>query len=145
MRRFITFAVLVLGAPLLAACSSGDNSSSDSMGMSERSGMHDGTNGMEPNNTVVAGAREIPVEAGALSFAPKRLQFSAGEDVTMVLTSTDIAHDLYVDGVGHVVHAGARKTAKGGLMIEKAGTYKFWCTVTGHKAGGMVGIVTVTA
>lgn len=146
MRRLTTLAVLLLaGLPLLAACGSSDDSSSDSMGMSDHSGMHDGTSGMEPNNTVVGGAREIPIEGVALSFAPNRLQITAGEDVTIVLTSADIAHDLYVDGVGHVVHAGARKTAKGGLMIEKAGTYKFWCTVTGHKAGGMVGTLTVTA
>ena len=30
-------------------------------------------------------------------------------------------------------------------MIDKPGTYKFWCTITGHKAGGMVGTITVTA
>lgn len=143
MRRFLSLTALTLaGLLLLAACGS-SGSSSNSMGMSDNSGMHDGKNGMEQNNAVVAGAREIPVEAGALTFTPKDLQLTAGEDVTIVLTSIDIAHDFYVAGVGHVVHAGAKKTAKGGLMIDKAGTYKFWCTVEGHKAGGMVGTITV--
>lgn len=146
MRRSIAIPVLLLtGSLLLAACGGSDNSSSDSMGMSDQSGMHHGPNGADANNPVVAGAREIPVEAGALTFAPKRLQLTAGEDVTIVLTSIDIAHDLYVDGVGHVVHAAARKTAKGGLMIDEPGTYKFWCTIKGHKAGGMVGTITVAA
>lgn len=146
MRRSLTLTALsVSGLLLLAACGSSGDSSSNSMGMSNNSGMHDGTNGMEPNNAVVAGAREIPVEAGALTFTPKHLQLTAGEDVTIVLTSIDVAHDFYVAGVGHVVHAGARKTAKGGLMIDKAGTYKFWCTEKGHKAGGMVGTITVAA
>lgn len=145
MRRSLGVLVLLLtGALLLAACGGSDHSS-DSMGMSDQSGMHDGSNGAEPNNPVVVGAREIQVEADALSFTPKRLQLTAGEDVTIILTSGDIEHDLYVDGVGHVVHADARKTAKGGLMIDEPGTYKFWCTVSGHKAGGMVGTITVTA
>ncbi len=100
---------------------------------------------MEANRAVAAGAREIPVEAGALSFTPNRLQLVAGEDVTIVLTSIDIEHDFYVSGVGHVVHAAAGKTAKGGLIIDEPGTYKFWCTVTGHKQGGMVGTITVAA
>lgn len=148
MRRSIAIiALLLAGSLVLAACggSSDDSSSSDSKGMSDQSGMGGGPSGMVANRPVVAGAREIPVEAGALSFTPKRIQLTAGEDVTIVLTSIDIAHDFYVDGIGHVVHAPARKTAKGGLMIEKPGTYKFWCTVKGHKAGGMVGTITVTA
>ena len=107
MRRSIAItALLLVGSLLLAACGSSGDSSSNSMGMSDQSGMHDGSNGMEANNPVAAGAREIPVEAGALTFTPKRLQLTAGEDVTIVLTSIDIAHDFYVDGVGHVVHAG---------------------------------------
>jgi plastocyanin len=146
MRRFLPLTALILaGLVLLAACGSSGDSSSSSMGMSDNSGTQNGANGMDANSPVVAGAREIPVEAGALTFTPKRLQLTAGEDVTIVMTSIDIAHDFYVAGVGHVVHAPARKTAKGGLMIDKAGTYKFWCRVKGHKAGGMVGTIVVTA
>ncbi len=145
MRRFPTLTAVSLAGLLLAACGSSGGTSSKSMGMSNRPGMQNGMNGMEANNAVVAGAREIPVEAGALTFTPKHLQLTAGEHVTIFLTSIDIAHDFYVAGVGHVVHAGARKTAKGGLMIDKAGTYKLWCTEKGHKEGGMVGTITVAA
>ncbi len=141
MRRIITVTLLlVVGTTVLAAC--GSNSSSSSGGMSGMSGNND-SSGMEKNQPVVAGAPEIAVQAGALSFEPKKISLTAGQDVTLALTSTDIAHDFYVDGVGHVVHAAARKTAMGGLMIDKAGTYKFWCTVKGHKEGGMVGTITV--
>jgi plastocyanin len=136
---------MLAGLVLLAACGNSGDSSSDSMGMSDKSGMHHGPNDMEANNPVAAGAREIPVEAGALAFTPQRLQFTAGQDVVIVLTSIDIAHDFYVDGVGHVVHATSRKIGKGGLMIDKPGIYKFWCTVKDHKKDGMVGTITVTA
>jgi heme/copper-type cytochrome/quinol oxidase subunit 2 len=72
------------------------------------------------------------------------LQVLVGEDVTIALTSKDTAHDLYVKGLGHIVHAAKGETAKGGLRIDRPGTYQFWCTVSGHKEGGMRGILTVT-
>jgi uncharacterized cupredoxin-like copper-binding protein len=64
--------------------------------------------------------------------------------VTIALTASDVAHDVYVKRIGHVVHAKAGKTAKGGLRIKKAGTYKFWCTIQGHRQAGMAGTITVT-
>ena len=99
---------------------------------------------MGKNNPVVAGAREIAVSAKDLAFSPNAINLSAGENATIVLSAGDVAHDFYVKGVGHIVHAKARKTAQGGLRIDKAGTYKFWCTVSGHKQAGMTGTITVT-
>jgi len=137
MRRTLavgTFAVLAI---TLAACGGSDHSSSGMDGMEHGSG--------EENRPVVSGAREIPVRANELSFTPKTIQMRAGVPVAVVLTSKDIEHDLYVSGTGHVVHAAADTTASGGLTIEKPGVYKFWCTVSGHKEGGMVGTITVNA
>ena len=91
----------------------------------------------------VAGAREVAITGGEFMFAPMTISATAGEDITIVLTADDIAHDLYVEGVGHVVHAKAGKTAMGGLRIEEPGTYEFWCTVNGHKKAGMTGTITV--
>lgn len=139
MRRSIALTSLMLaGALSLTACGGSDHSSSGS-------GAHHGSNDAEANRPVVPGAPEIAVEAGALSFTPERLVLKAGQDVTIVLKSIDIEHDFYVEGVGHIVHAAARKTAKGGLKIDHPGTYKFWCTVEDHKKDGMVGTITVTA
>lgn len=92
----------------------------------------------------VAGAREIAITGGAYAFTPNAITLAAGEDVTIALTADDIAHDFYVKGIGHIAHAKAGKTAMGGLRIDEAGTYKFWCTVAGHKKAGMTGVITVT-
>jgi heme/copper-type cytochrome/quinol oxidase subunit 2 len=127
----------------LAACGSDHDS-----GMGGGQGHMDGGMGaehMEEDRAVVPGAREIAITANALTFTPKVIQVLTGEDVTIALTSKDIAHDLYVKGVGHIVHAAKGETAKGGLRIDKAGTYQFWCTVSGHKEGGMRGVLTVTS
>jgi plastocyanin len=143
-RGFIAvIGIALVSALTLTACGSdhdsgmGDDNGHKNSGMS---GDH-----MEENRAVVPGAREIAVSANALTFTPKVLQMFAGEDVTIALTSRDIAHDLYVKGVGHIVHAKKGETAKGGLRIDKAGAYQFWCTVSGHKEGGMRGVLTVAS
>jgi len=145
LRRSLAITGLVVSSVLvLGACGGSEHSSGGGMDMSGQSGMNHDSESMG-NQAVVAGAPEIAVEGDAFSFAPERIVLGAGEDVTIVLTAADISHDFYVDGIGHIVHAGAAKTAKGGLVIDKPGNYQFWCTVKGHKKDGMVGTLTVTA
>lgn len=114
--------------------------SSDGMNMD----MDHSSNVMEENCPVVAGAPEIKVTGDDFAFAPATIDLTAGETVMITLKATDVAHDFYVKGIGHVVHAKAGKTARGSFRITKAGTYKFWCTILGHKKQGMVGTITVT-
>ena len=92
----------------------------------------------------VKGARVVRVTGDRFQFSPKNITVTAGEDFTIRLSSDDIAHDVYVKGVGHIVHAKAGQTARGALRIDEPGTYKFWCTVADHKKAGMTGRITVT-
>lgn len=112
------------------------NSGNKSMGSKTKSSKH--------SCPTVAGAREVSMMGDAFAFAPMTISAAAGEDITIALTADDIAHDVYVEGVGHVVHAKAGKTAMGGLRITEPGTYRFWCTEKGHKKAGMTGMITVT-
>jgi uncharacterized cupredoxin-like copper-binding protein len=96
------------------------------------------------NCPTVKGARVIRVTGDRFRFVPKNIEMTAGEDVTIRLSSGDIAHDIFVKGTGHVVHAKAGKSARGGLRIDEPGTYKFWCTIPNHKTAGMTGLITVT-
>jgi plastocyanin len=96
------------------------------------------------NCPTVKGARVVRVTGDRFQFVPKSITVAAGEDVTIRLSSGDIAHDVYVKSIGHVVHAKAGQTARGGLRIDEPGTYKFWCTVANHKKAGMTGKITVT-
>jgi len=96
------------------------------------------------NCPTVKNARVIRVTGDRFQFIPKNLTVAAGEDVTIRLSSDDIAHDFYVKKIGHVVHARAGQTARGGLRIDEPGTYKFWCTVANHKLAGMTGRIKVS-
>jgi plastocyanin len=106
--------------------------------------MGDSKHPMEKNCPVVAGAREIAVTGNDFTFSPAQITMAAGNTVTIALTADDIAHDFYVKGIGHVVHAKAGKTARASIRIKKCGTYKFWCTILGHKKQGMTGTITIT-
>ena len=135
MRRIAGFTLFTTASVLLAACG-GSSSHGTSMG----SGMSSG----EKNAPVVPGALEVAVSGKAYSFTPNRIELAPGSDATIALSSTDLPHDVTVVGVGHVVHAQAGKTARGGLKITKPGTYTFYCSVQGHRAAGMTGKIVVS-
>ncbi len=102
--------------------------------------------GGDANAAVRAGAREISIRGTSFAFSPKAINIAANENVTIVLTATDAEHDVTIEGaagIGHIVHAQAGKTARGGLKIAAPGTYTFFCSVSGHRKAGMVGTVTV--
>jgi plastocyanin len=130
MRRVIVAIAGVATAGLIVAACGGGNSAT-SMG------------GHEKNAPVHAGAREITVNATSFAFSPGEITLRPEEEVTIVLQSQRLFHDFVVQGKGHAVGANAGKTEKGGLRIDKPGTYKFWCSVSGHRSAGMEGTLVV--
>ena len=145
MRRIVVLlALLAFGAVSIAAAPTALAGGGHGGGGMDDGHMGGGSGrGHEKNAPVVPGAREIQVTATTPKFTPKVITLQAGEDVTIVLTSKDVFHDFTVQGLGHVVGAKKGKTRQGGLMIDEPGTYKFWCTVSGHRAAGMKGKIIV--
>lgn len=91
-------------------------------------------------------ARKVVVMARSFAFDPKTIEVEAGEDVAIVLTSTDITHDFVLDeGDVHVVAAEKGKTQTGGFTApDEAGEYAYFCSVAGHRASGMEGTLVVS-
>jgi plastocyanin len=96
------------------------------------------------NADVKPGAREIKVNARSYAFAPKDIDVRAGENIAIVLHSQDQAHDFTIENKGLVVTVDGGNTAKGGFRLTKAGTYTFFCSITGHRASGMEGTITAS-
>jgi plastocyanin len=153
MRRMSAFLAAVVATAAMFAAATTDTAVAKTVGCGTGTSakktddmhMDHDMGSMEQNCPVVAGARQIDVTGTLLRFKPAVLTIAAAENVTIKLSADDVAHDFYVQGIGHVVHAKAGKTALGGLRIKKAGTYKYWCTIKGHKQAGMKGTITVTA
>ena len=140
MRRLILLPIVVFGlAVVLVAC--GDDGADHDMG--DMGDMNAMDHADEANTPVVEGAREIAVTGTSFEFDPEQISVTAGEDVTIVLTSDDILHDFTLeDADGHVA-ADAGETASGGLRIDEPGTYTFYCSVAGHREAGMEGTLVV--
>ncbi len=82
---------------------------------------------------------------GDLKFIPVAAQAPPGKVVVKSVNKASIGHNIAVEGNG-VNQAGP--VVSGGKTSEitvtlKRGTYKFLCTVPGHAAAGMTGVLTV--
>ncbi len=128
LRRIPPFVVgAALGVGLIAAgCGGGD----------------DGGGGSATPNPTIPGAPTLEVVGNNLSYTPDELSVAAG-DFNVALTSEDQFHDFTIEDVDGLVEASGGDTEEGGFTIDETGDYTFYCTVPGHRAGGMEGTLTV--
>jgi len=140
----VLLSVLALGF-LLAACGDDDSMGADhSTGSMSDEDMDDGMmDGHDESTPVAEGARRIEVAATSFEFDPDEITVTAGEDVAIVLSSDDLLHDFTIDGIDVHVAADGGETAEGGLRADEPGEYTYYCTVAGHRAGGMEGTLVV--
>jgi plastocyanin len=116
-----------LGLGLLAAGCGGD----------------DGGGGSATPNPTHPNAPTVEVVGNNLSFAPGELEVAAG-DFNVTLESVDQFHDFNIEDVDGIVEASAGESETAGFTIDETGDYTFFCSVPGHRAGGMEGTLTVT-
>jgi plastocyanin len=84
--------------------------------------------------------------AGQLAYEPKQLSAKAGKVTIDFANGSPIEHDVAVAQGSSIVgqtpvFSGGAKTLSLNL---KPGTYKFFCTVPGHRQAGMEGTLTVS-
>lgn len=102
-------------------------------------GSVDGIAGGKPT----ADAREVKVEASTFEFDPDELKIGVQEEIALDLASDDGPHDFAVDGLGLIADVGAGGESVQRLRIDEPGSYTFFCTLPGHRDGGMEGTLTV--
>ena len=82
---------------------------------------------------------------GELKYIPIAAQAPAGKLLVKSLNKASIGHDIAIQGNG--VNQGGQVVSNGGTsqvtVTLKPGTYQFLCTVPGHAAAGMKGVLTV--
>jgi plastocyanin len=102
-----------------------------------------------PASSGAAAGGALTLEAnreGALSYNKTSLTASAGKVSIDFTNMSPLGHNMTIESSsGKVV--GATPTFQGGsktLTVDlKAGTYKFFCSVPGHRMAGMEGTLTV--
>lgn len=86
----------------------------------------------------------LAVEARDLSFTPRALTASTGAPVTLTIENDGrIVHNLTIDELGVQLVTSPGETRSTVLTDIPAGTYTFYCSVSGHRQAGMFGTLTV--
>ena len=83
--------------------------------------------------------------SGKLRFDKKTLAARAGKVRIVMANPSALSHDVSIEGNG--VNQMGETVAQGGTSkvsaTLKPGTYTFYCSVPGHREGGMLGTLTV--
>lgn len=108
-----------------------------------------GESSTEPSASAATGGEALSLEAnpeGRLAFDKAALSAKAGKVSIAFTNMAPLAHNMTVASASGAV-VGATPTFQGGsktLTLDlKPGTYKFYCSVPGHRMAGMEGTLTV--
>jgi len=86
----------------------------------------------------------VSITASEFKFSPNNIQAQVGQKVTLTLqNSGSVEHDVTIPSAGFSLLARAGQTATGDFTFDKPGVYDFFCSIPGHKDGGMKGSVTI--
>lgn len=78
------------------------------------------------------------------SFTPNTITASAGKAITVEFNNTGVlAHTFTIDELKVDISAASGSKKEATFTPSSAGTYAFYCSTAGHRAGGMVGTLTV--
>jgi plastocyanin len=151
----LSAAVLALG---VAACGGSSGSSSTSGGATSASGATSsaaagtGTSTATSSAAAAGGAStNLAIAAnpsGQLAYDKKTLSAKAGKVTITMANMSSLGHNITIQQGTNGSVLGATPTFMGGTKSVtvnlKAGTYTFFCSVPGHRAGGMMGTLTVS-
>jgi plastocyanin len=153
-RSVFSISSLALGAALVALAGCGSSSSSSSSSASTAAAAPTTSSAATSTSTPAApaasgAASKISVEAnpeGKLEYNTKALSATAGKVTVDFTNSSSLPHNVTIESSsGSTV--GATPTFSGGsksvAVNLKPGTYKFFCSVPGHRQAGMEGTLTV--
>lgn len=142
----LSLAVLMLA---LAGCGSSSSSTSSSASAPAASTPTASTSST-PAPASKGTAQKLSLAAdpgGQLKYDKSSLTAKAGSVSIALINTSPVPHDVAVASASGVV-VGATPSFQGGsktLTVQlKPGTYKFYCTVPGHRAAGMEGTLTVS-
>ena len=146
MRWFVLPALI--GLVVLAGCGSSSNSSTTTTGAATTPAT---TNTETTSSTPAAGGggSKLSLSAnpsGQLEYNTKSLSAKAGKVTISFTNQAPLSHDVSIESSSGQT-LGSTPVFSGGtkqLSLElKPGTYKFFCTVPGHRQAGMEGTLTV--
>jgi plastocyanin len=156
MKKFAALLALLLAAVALAAC--GSSSSTTSEGTSPAAGAAEEAEetveeaeekGEEAKEEAEGGGAALEIEAspeGSLAFTSDTASAKAGKVTVDFNNESPVPHDVAIESEGGETVGQTEIIAEGSdstTVTLKPGTYKYFCTVPGHRQAGMEGTLTV--
>lgn len=144
--RISTLSLLALGAIVLGGCGGSKSTSSSATSVAPETTAPAATSSTTAPS---GGASALSIAAdprGELKYSTASLSAKAGSVAVTFTNKAPLSHNLTVESSsGSTV--GATPTFQGGSKVLtlnlKPGTYKFFCTVPGHRQAGMEGTLVV--
>lgn len=151
--QILSSVALVIGLVALAGCGSSSNSSSSSSSAAAPAATPSTSSSSSSTASTAAapasGAQTLALAAnpeGQLKFTTSSLSAKAGTVTIAFENKATIEHNVTVASPSGAT-LGATPTSSGGTktltVTLKPGTYKFYCSVPGHRQAGMEGTLTV--
>jgi plastocyanin len=136
---------LVAGALALAGCGSSSTSSTSSQSTTTSVA----TTTSAPSSSATGAENALSLAAnpeGQLKYDKSSLTSSSGKIKIAFTNTSPLAHNVTIESASKQI-VGATPTFQGATktvaLSLKPGTYKFFCSVPGHRMAGMEGTLTV--
>lgn len=161
MKKLVAMFALLLAAFALAACGGGDDTTGDTGAAGAVEEVEDkaeeagedveekADEAKEEAEGGTAGAAAFDVEAdpsGALAYTTDAATAKAGNVTVNFTNLSPVPHDVRIEDSGGEEIGGTEVLAEGSESAKvdlKPGEYTFFCSVPGHRQGGMEGTLTV--
>ena len=89
-------------------------------------------------------AKTFTVIGKNFSFSPTEIKVKKGDTVKITLQNTGGTHDLVIDEFNvRTPRIKSGETATVEFVADKIGRFEYYCSVTGHRAMGMKGLLIV--
>jgi plastocyanin len=149
MKKLVAMFALLLAAFALAACGGGDDTTSDTAAETPTTQEESGGEGEKEAEGGTAGSATVDVESdpsGALAYTSDEASAGAGRVTINFTNSSPVPHDVAIEDEAGETIAKTEVLAEGSDSAKadlKPGEYTFYCSVPGHRQGGMEGTLTV--
>ena len=148
MKKLVPLFALLLAALALAACGGGSDTTGEETAAAPET-IQEAESEKEAEGGSAASTNMVDIEAsssGQLLFLPSEATAKAGKVTVKLFNSSPIPHDIAIEDSSGKTIAETEVISEGTDSTTanlKAGTYTYYCSVPGHRQGGMEGTLTV--
>jgi plastocyanin len=149
MKKFATLFALLLAALALVACGGGDDSTTETAAEPQTTQPSGNEGEKEAEGGSEGSAAVFDVEAdpsGGLAFTTDEASVEAGNVTVNFSNPSSAPHDVRIEDPKGKDLGGTEVIVENNESAEvtlKPGEYTFYCSVPGHRQGGMEGKLTV--